>query len=209
MRSYWFILLGGVAVGLGMTVPLAWRYRRELARGFKETFGIDVAEDVAMQERVDALRKMSPVGGLVIVKLTAIGIAAAVAFAIGAYNGGIVAWLFFLLVVALIVLFNAVLLEQMPPLPDRAEPQVPGGSLGHYPSPGAARRGSDFRLPTWWFAGAAICALLVVGGLVAAATGDWTVRLLLGVPGALGLLGLGLWARRSRRREPAPSPGRA
>jgi hypothetical protein len=204
MRSYWFILLGSAAVSLGLFVPLVWRYRREFARGFKETWGIAVAEDVVMQERVDALRNASPMGWLAIVELTAITCAAIVAFAIGAYNGGVIAMTCFVLAVALIVLFNAVLLAQMPPLPDRVEPQLPGGLPDQDTSPRVVRQGPKFRPRAWWLVCAVICLLLVVGGLVAAATGDLTVRLILGVPGALGLLGLGLRARRSRGSEPAP-----
>ncbi|MBS1879282.1 MAG: hypothetical protein JST31_07200 [Actinobacteria bacterium] len=205
MRSYWFIVLGGVAIGLGLVVPPVWRYRREFVRGFKEVWGIAVVEDPVMQKRVDALRNAKPIGWLAIVELTAIAIGALVAFSIGAYNGGAAAWTCFALSVALVVLFNAVLLAQMPPLTDRVERQIPGGSLAQDPSPGALGRGSDFRLPAWWLVGVAICVPLVVGGLVAAATGDLTLRLILGVPGALGLLVLGLWARHSRRREPVPS----
>jgi hypothetical protein len=205
MKSYWFILLGSVVIGLGLLVPLLWRYRREFARGFKETWGIAVAEDPVMQKHVDALRNADPTGWLAIVELTAIAIAAVVAFSIGVYNGGVIALTCFVLAVALIFVFNAVLLAQMPPLPDRVEPQIPSGLPDQDTSPRALRHGSNFRLPAWWFVGAVICVLLVVGGLVAAAAGDLTVRLILGVPGALGLLGFGLWARHSRRSEPAPS----
>lgn len=205
MRSYWFILLGSAAISLGLFVPLVWRYRGEFARGFKETWGIAVAEDVVMQKRVDALRNADPMGWLAIVELAAIAIAAVVAFSIGVYNGGVIALTCIVLAVALIVAFNAILLAQMPPLPDRIEPQIPSGLPDQDTSPRALGQGSNFRLPAWWFVGAAICVLLVVGGLVAAAVGDLTVRLILGVPGALGLLGCGSWARRSRRSEPAPS----
>jgi hypothetical protein len=205
MRSYWFILLGSAAVSLGLFVPLVWRYRREFARGFKETWGIAVVEDVVVQERVDALRNANPMGWLAIIELTAIAFAAIVAFAIGAYNGGVIAMTCFVLAVALVVLFNDVLLAQMPPLPDRVEPQLPRGLPDQDTSPRVIGQGSKFRLPAWWFVCAVICLLLVVGGLVAAANGELTVRLILGVPGAFGLLGLGLWARSSRGSEPAPS----
>lgn len=198
MRSYWFILLGSALVSLGLCVPLVWRYRRELVRGVKETWGIAVAEDPVMQERVDALRDADPMGGLAIVALTAIAIAAIVAFAIGAYHGGVIALMCFLLAVALIVAFNAVFLAQMPPRLDRVEPQSRGGLPDRETSPTVLGHGSNLRLPPWRFVWAGICLLLVVGGLVAAAAGDPTVRLVLGVPGAVGFWGLGFWARRRR-----------
>jgi hypothetical protein len=198
MRSYWFILLGSAAIGFALCTPVIWRYRKELARGFKETLGIAVDDDVVMQERVDALRNAEPVGWLVQVEITVIAIAAIIAFSMGAYYGGVIAVACFVLAVALIVLFNVVFLGALPHLPDRTDPLLSKGRPNLRPSRGTSGNPSNVRLPGWWFACAALCLLLVIGGLIAVLAGDLTLRLVLGVPGALGLVGLSLWARQLR-----------
>jgi hypothetical protein len=198
MKSYWFILLGSVVIGFALFTPVVWRYRKEFARGFKETWGIAVDDDAVMQERVDALRNAEPVGWLVQVEITVIAIAAIIAFSIGAYNGGVIAVACFVLAVGLVVLFNIVFLRALPPLPDGADPRLSQGRSELGPSRGTSDQPSYIGVPRWWFVCAMFCLLLVFSGLVALLAGDLTLRLVLGVPGALGLVGLGLWARRLR-----------
>jgi hypothetical protein len=62
---------------------------------------------------------------------------------------------------------------------------------------------ANFRPPAWWWVCVVVCLLLTVAGLIAGVTGAWTIRFVLGIPGAVGMLGLGLWARRARVRGEA------
>jgi hypothetical protein len=198
MRSYWFILLGSAAISFALCTPAIWRYRKELARGFKETWGVAVDNDVVMQERMDALRNAEPVGWRAQVELTVMALAAIIAFSTGAYYGGVIAVACFVLAFALVVMFNVVLLGALPLLPDRTDPLLSRGRSELRPSRGMSDQPFTTRPPRWWFVCAMFYSLLVIAGLVALVAGDLTLRLVLGVPGALGLVGLGLWARRLR-----------
>ena len=54
------------------------------------------------------------------------------------------------------------------------------------------------RPPPWWWVAAVTCWALTVTAFVAMALGAGLGLVLVGVPGALGLITLGLWVRRTR-----------
>lgn len=147
MRSYWFILFGSVAISFALCTPAIWRYRKELARGFKETWGVAVDNDVVMQERMDALRNAEPVGWLAQVELTVMALAAIIAFSTGAYYGGVIVVACFVLAFALVVMFNVVLLGALPLLPDRTDPLLSRGRSELRPSRGMSDQSLTTRPP--------------------------------------------------------------
>ena len=57
------------------------------------------------------------------------------------------------------------------------------------------------RPPLWWIVAAVVCWLLVVGGFVATLAGAGVGLIALGFPGAIGMIGLGLWLRQKMGRE--------
>ena len=59
------------------------------------------------------------------------------------------------------------------------------------------------RPPLAWMVGAVTCWVLTVVSLAAAAMGAGVALIALGVPGAIGLIALGLWMRRRRLQSPS------
>jgi len=115
MTSYAFVVPVALAIGLALFLPLLWRLRKEAILGWREQFGSDVGDnDSVVKARLDALRRMEPMGWGVIVLLTAILIVIMFVFGAVVANGGVAVCVVGTIVIfALIALFNVVLLAQV------------------------------------------------------------------------------------------------
>ncbi|HEX8751943.1 MAG TPA: hypothetical protein VF731_00880 [Solirubrobacterales bacterium] len=55
--------------------------------------------------------------------------------------------------------------------------------------------------PAWWWVAAVLCWALTLAAFVASALNTDMGLVILGIPGSLGLFGLGLWMKRNRFRR--------
>jgi hypothetical protein len=121
MKSYAFVVPAALAIGLALFFPLLWHIRKEAILSWREQFGSEVGDnDSVVKARLDALRRMEPMGWGVIVLLTAILIVIMFVFgAVVAYGGVVVCVAGTIVMLALITLFNVVLLAQVRLPPSR------------------------------------------------------------------------------------------
>lgn len=94
MQSYWFVIAVSAGIAAALLGPFVWHFRKE---------------------RMEALRDAKPMGWTTIAALTAIAIAICVAFGFAVADDGAVLRIACVAVIlAPVVLFNALLFAQLP-----------------------------------------------------------------------------------------------
>lgn len=138
VKSYGFIIVVSLGIGLAVSAPLLWYLRKEAIFGWREQFGSGGGDDEgSIKDRLDRLRAMEPIGWGIVVLLTAILILTMFVFGIVVVYGGVVLSVGgFIVIIALIVIFNVVLFAQIPPLQRKPDPSKFDDHLSRQPGDG-------------------------------------------------------------------------
>jgi len=198
--SYPLVIGVGLAIGIAFCAPVCWRFRIEIKEGWQEILGIIppgssaavTASRELKRERFSLSRRLIALVSLIVF------VASFLAFA--AVEDEIVR----LLCAAVSVLAAAQLgriYAQAFGTVDRGTAERPSSSLTS--SPTTASVHAEMRPPVAWVVAAMFCLGLVIASTLATATGAGVALIAVGIPGALGLLGLGLWMRQRRPRQPS------
>lgn len=109
MGQLWAIVVVSVGIGLALVGPILWRHRREIRRSWADGLGF-IAEGYAQR----SIQQRDPHPWVTVALLSASCIGIAFLLGIAVSLGGAVAWtVCAVLIVALVILFNAVLLARI------------------------------------------------------------------------------------------------